>query len=78
MPYINSICLCVTIRKWKGLAGNSSCIQPLIPTLHGAVLLQEPYCYGSRVEVCHTSLQDFAGGNLKEKAPEKREIKKPD
>lgn len=41
-------------------------IQPSMPPPTAAVLLREPYCYGSRVEVCHTSLQDFAGRNKTE------------
>lgn len=28
-------------------------------------LLRKPYCYGSRLELCHASLRDFASENKK-------------
>lgn len=60
-----SECVCVSVRKLKVFVWLTVAVSPL--TTIAAALLREPYCYGSRVEVCHTSLQDFAGGNGKKR-----------
>lgn len=64
-----SLCFCLGLIKLK-LCVTTVAIE-LVSTTVGS-LLREPYCYGSRVEVSHTSLQDFARGGPEGNKTEKR------